>query len=121
MRGWDESLRTKVSVAGKRDFQGRDKEAENSFGGSGRRCRDKISLSQPANSGLFAENREISVCRSPVADASDDEMPSPRSFVVDASRCEPANDQSGLRWGCRCIVITGRERPLAKTRRRPAQ
>ena len=56
-----ESLRTKVSVAGKRNFQGRDKEAETASKVQGRRCRDKISLSNPANSGLIAENREISV------------------------------------------------------------
>ena len=38
------SLRTEVSVAGKRNFQGRDKEAETALEIQGRRCRDKISL-----------------------------------------------------------------------------
>src|ERR1700688_3944416 len=56
------SLRTKVSVAGKRNFQGRDKEAETASKVQGRRRRDKISLNKPANSGLVAENEEISVC-----------------------------------------------------------
>ena len=27
--------------------------------------------------------------------------------MVDAPRCMPANDESGLRWGSRFIVITG--------------
>src|ERR1700752_4774027 len=47
------SLRTEVSVAGKRNFQGRDKEAETDLEIQGRRCRDKISLGNSANSGLF--------------------------------------------------------------------
>ena len=51
-----ESLRTKVSVAGKRNFQGRDKEAETASKFQGRRCRDKVSLNNPANSGLVPEN-----------------------------------------------------------------
>ena len=55
------SLRTEVSVAGKRNFQGRDKEAETALEIQGRRCRDKISLGNPANSGLLAGKREISV------------------------------------------------------------
>ena len=55
------SLRTEVSVAGKRNFQGRDKEAETALEIQGRRCRDKISLGNSANSGLIAEFREISV------------------------------------------------------------
>ena len=54
-------IRTAVSVAGKRNIEGRDKEAETASKVQGRRCRDKISLSNPANSGLVAENREISV------------------------------------------------------------
>ena len=49
------SLRTEVCVAGKRNFQGRDKEAETALEIQGRRCRDKISLGNSANSGLFAE------------------------------------------------------------------
>src|ERR1700686_5930281 len=56
-----DSLRTKVSVAGKRNFQGRDKEAETASKVQGRRCRDKVSLNNSANSGLVAENEEISV------------------------------------------------------------
>ena len=55
------SLRTEVSVAGKRNFQGRDKEAETALEIQGRRCRDKISLGNSANSGLIARLREISV------------------------------------------------------------
>ena len=55
------SLRTEVSVAGKRNFQSRDKEAETALEIQGRRCRDKISLGNSANSGLIAEFREISV------------------------------------------------------------
>ena len=46
---------------GKRNFQGRDKEAETALEIQGRRCRDKISLGNPANSGLLAGKREISV------------------------------------------------------------
>jgi hypothetical protein len=53
---YTESLRTKVSVAGKRNFQGRDKEAETASKVQGRRCRDKVSLNNPANSGLVSEN-----------------------------------------------------------------
>ena len=48
------SLRTEVSVAGKRNFQGRDKEAETALEIQGRRCGDKISLGNSANSGLIA-------------------------------------------------------------------
>ena len=55
------SLRTEVSVAGKRNFQGRDKEAGTALEIQGRRCRDKISLGNSANSGLIAGFREISV------------------------------------------------------------
>ena len=55
------SLRTEVSVAGKRNFQGGDKEAETALEIQGRRRRDKISLGNPANSGLIAGFREISV------------------------------------------------------------
>jgi hypothetical protein len=55
------SLRTGVSVAGKRNFQGRDKEAETALEIQGRRCGDKISLGNSANSGLIAGFREISV------------------------------------------------------------
>jgi hypothetical protein len=55
------SPRTEISVAGKRNFQGRDKEAETALKIHGRRCRDKISLGNSANSGLIAGFREISV------------------------------------------------------------
>ena len=55
------SLRTEVYVAGKQNFQGRDKEAETALEIQGRRCRDKISLGNSANSGLIAGFREISV------------------------------------------------------------
>jgi hypothetical protein len=48
------SLRTEVSVARKRNFQGRDKEAETALEIQGRRCRDKISPGNSANSGLIA-------------------------------------------------------------------
>ena len=52
---------TEVYVAGKQNFQGRDKEAETALEIQGRRCRDKISLGNSANSGLIAGFREISV------------------------------------------------------------
>ena len=52
---------TEVSVAGKRNFQGKDKEAETALEIQGRRCRDKISLGNSANSRLIAGFREISV------------------------------------------------------------
>jgi hypothetical protein len=61
-RARTESLRTKVSVAGKRNFQGRDKEAETASKVRARHRRDKVSLNNPANSGLVSENQEISVC-----------------------------------------------------------
>ena len=50
---------TEVSVAGKRNFQGKDKETETALEIQGRRCRDKISLGNSANSGLIAGFREI--------------------------------------------------------------
>ena len=50
------SLRTKLSVARKRNFQSRDKGAETASKGQGRRCRDKIELKNAANSGLVSEN-----------------------------------------------------------------
>ena len=46
----------KSSVAGKRNFQGRDRGAETASKGQGRRCRDKIELKNGANSGLVSEN-----------------------------------------------------------------
>ena len=50
---FEPSLRqTKVSVAGKWDFQGRDKDAENGFGGSGTPLqRQNLATKNPANSG----------------------------------------------------------------------
>ena len=48
------SLRTEVSVAGKRNFQRGDKEAETTLEIQRRRCRDKITLGNSANSGLIA-------------------------------------------------------------------
>ena len=48
-------------VAGKRNFQRGDKEAETTLEIQGRRCRDKITLGNSANSGLIAGFREISV------------------------------------------------------------
>jgi hypothetical protein len=54
------SLRTKVSVAGKRNFEGRDKGTKTASKVQGCRRRDKDSLNNPANSGLIAESREIS-------------------------------------------------------------
>ena len=53
------SPRTEVSVAGKRNFQGGDKKAETALEIQGRRRRDKISLGNPADSGLIAGFREI--------------------------------------------------------------
>ena len=55
------SPRTEVSVAGKRNFHARDKEAETALEIQGRRRRDKISLGNPVNSELIAGFREISV------------------------------------------------------------
>jgi hypothetical protein len=46
---------------GKRNFQGRDKEAETALEIQGRRCGDKISLGNSANSGPIAGFRKISV------------------------------------------------------------
>ena len=54
-------LRTEVSVAGKRNFQRGDKEAKTTLKIQGRRCRDKITPGNSANSGLIAGFREISV------------------------------------------------------------
>src|ERR1700751_3836019 len=51
VRNEDRSPRTEISVAGKRNFQGRDKEAETALNIHGRRCTDKISLGNSANSG----------------------------------------------------------------------
>ena len=51
----------KSRLPGKRNFQGRDKEAETAWKVQGPRCRDKASLNNPANSGLVSENQEISV------------------------------------------------------------
>src|ERR1700739_2655950 len=50
-----------ASVAGKRIFEGRDKEPERASKVQERRCGDRISLSNPPIQGLFDENREISV------------------------------------------------------------
>jgi hypothetical protein len=55
------SPRTEVSVAGKRNFHARDKEAETALEIQGRRRRDKISLGNPVDSELIAGFREISV------------------------------------------------------------
>jgi hypothetical protein len=55
------SLRTKVSVARKPNFEHRDKAAETASKVQGCRRREKSSLNNPANSGLIAENGEISV------------------------------------------------------------
>src|SRR5580704_15434868 len=44
------SLRTKVSVAGKRNFAGRDKGAETAPEDQGDHCRDMTHASNPANS-----------------------------------------------------------------------
>ena len=52
---------TTVSIAGKRIFEGRDKEPERASKVQERRCGDRISLSNPPIQGLFDENREISV------------------------------------------------------------
>src|ERR1700722_17121272 len=52
------SLRTEVFVAGKRNFQRGAKEAETTLEIQRRRCRDKITLGNSANSGLIARFRE---------------------------------------------------------------
>ena len=51
----------KVSVAGKRDFAGRDKGAETAPEDQGDHCRDMTHASDPANSALLAQSWEISV------------------------------------------------------------
>ena len=55
------SLRTEVSVAGKRNFQRGDKEAETTLEIQRRRCETKSRSADSANSGLIARFREISV------------------------------------------------------------
>ena len=55
------ALRPEVPVAEKWNFQRGDKEAETTLEIQGRRCRDKISLGNSANSRLIAGFREISV------------------------------------------------------------
>ena len=69
------SLRTEVSVAGKRNFQGRDKEAETALEIQGRRCRDKISL---GNSAKFGANRRVP-----------ENLPLERECVVGSGGLEP--------------------------------
>ena len=49
------SLRTAVSVSGKRIFEGRDKEPASASKVLEGRCGHKISLNNPAHSGLFGE------------------------------------------------------------------
>ena len=56
------SLRTKVSVAGKRNFAGRDKGVETAPEDQGDHRRDMTHASNPANSALLAQSWEISVC-----------------------------------------------------------
>jgi hypothetical protein len=58
---WGSRRANRSLRCGKRDFQGRDKEAETAQEIQGRRCRDKISLGYSANSGRIAGFREISV------------------------------------------------------------
>jgi hypothetical protein len=58
-RRFDERI---LSAAGKRDFAGRDKGAETATDTQSPACRDKMRRRIPASSGLFAMNREISVC-----------------------------------------------------------
>jgi hypothetical protein len=53
--------RTKVSVAGKRNFAGRDKGAETAPEDQGDNCRDMTHASDPANSALLAQSREIAI------------------------------------------------------------
>jgi hypothetical protein len=55
------SLRTKVSVAGKRNFAGRDNGAETASEDQGDHCRDMTPASNPADSALLAKSCEISV------------------------------------------------------------
>ena len=58
---YTESLRTKVSVAGKRNFAARDKGAETAPEDQGDYCRDMTHTSYPANSAQLAQSWEISV------------------------------------------------------------
>ena len=57
------SLLGAVSVAGKRNFEARDKGAEMAVGIHLAARRDHAPAGKPANSGLFAKSREISVRR----------------------------------------------------------
>jgi hypothetical protein len=57
-----ESLRTAVSVSGKREFPARDKRAGKAAKIRMALGRDDVHTRKPANSGLFIMNREISVC-----------------------------------------------------------
>jgi hypothetical protein len=52
------SLGTAVSVVGKRNIGGRDREVETALNVQRRRCRDPISLNNPANSGPLSDNRK---------------------------------------------------------------
>src|ERR1700730_9974043 len=82
------SLPTEVSVAGKRNFQGRDKEAETALEIQGCRCRDKISPGDSANSRLIAGFREISVADEGIAVSSParrSRLGSPRSQLLGQS------------------------------------
>ena len=54
-------VETKVSVAGKRNFAGRDKGAETAPEDQGDNRRDMTHASNPANSALLAQSWEISV------------------------------------------------------------
>ena len=51
---WNRSLRIEVSVAGKRNFAGRDKGAETAPEDQGDHCRDMTHAGNPANSALLA-------------------------------------------------------------------
>src|SRR6516162_5196133 len=80
------SLRTEVSVAGKRNFEGRDKTAETAVKVQKRRCRDRISINNPAHWGLFGENREISVRTEVRGGARRTRTKDPDSFIDGARR-----------------------------------
>ncbi len=56
-----ESLRTTVSVSGKRGFAGRDKGARKALKIQMVFCRDEVHTQNATNSGQFARSREISV------------------------------------------------------------
>jgi hypothetical protein len=81
------ALRPEVPVAEKWNFQRGDKEAETTLEIQGRRCRDKITLGNSANSGLIARSGESALEREcVVADAVAVEPVSARRFPANRGK-----------------------------------